>query len=139
MISFVFEYYLYSLDRESYPITHSPSGNKRFHDEVNQSDTSDDEEIQSKKTSIEEDSLELGNDQMDYKQSTIPKHHQRYGKMFVGGREIVCLFFRRKYPAETNPTSTRPILRRSTRSSTMKSTPTLRDDSQTNEDLLNKI
>ena len=62
---------------------YSPSGNKRSRDEITQSDTSDDETpstIKSKNKPIEEDqegSLELGNDQMDYKQSTIPKHHQR--------------------------------------------------------------
>jgi len=62
--------------------------NKRTRDEASHNDTSEDEAIdfdtpiiQSKLKVVDnnqESSLELGNDQIDYKSSTIPKHHQRY-------------------------------------------------------------
>lgn len=59
---------------------YSPTSNKRSREDVTQSDASDDDDdtplvIQSK--DHQESSLDLGNDQMDYKRSTIPKHHQR--------------------------------------------------------------
>ncbi len=58
--------------------------NKRTRDEASHTDTSDDEVIEidtpitQSKLKSTDSSLDLGNDQIDYKPSTIPKHHQGY-------------------------------------------------------------
>jgi hypothetical protein len=47
-------------------------------------------------------------------------------------------YFRRKYTTGATTISTRPIIHQPSRTSTM-TTPSLHDDSQTTDDLLNKI
>ena len=58
--------------------TEYSSSNKRTRHQI-----SEDEDIEilttQSKLINQDSSLDLGNDQMDYKTATIPKHHQRYG------------------------------------------------------------
>ncbi|UJR20535.1 hypothetical protein I4U23_023662 [Adineta vaga] len=105
--------------------------NKRRRHQSNGTSTSEDDDIQeiqltkptkSKTMNNRQDSsLDLGNDQMDYKTSTIDKHHQR-----------------RKFVTATNTISKRPFVNHTATSSSM-TVPSLPDDSQTTDDLLNKI
>ncbi|CAF4174095.1 unnamed protein product, partial [Rotaria sp. Silwood2] len=106
--------------------------NKRTRRQMSNTDTSEDDEIQHIEMPIQpsklkivdnnqDSSLDLGDDQMDYKTSTIRKHHQR-----------------RNYVTGVNSISTRPFVNHASVPSTM-ATPSLPDDSQTTDDLLNKI
>ncbi|CAF4079777.1 unnamed protein product [Rotaria sordida] len=81
------------------------SGNKRTRHQINNTDTSEDDEIQHIEMSnrpsklkmvdnSQDSSLDLGNDQMDYKTSTINKHYQR-----------------RNYVTGVNSISTRPFVK----------------------------
>ncbi|CAF1491297.1 unnamed protein product [Rotaria magnacalcarata] len=106
--------------------------NKRPRHDISDIDTSEDEDIRDVEMSTRslvqpkfkitdnnrDGSLDLGDDQMDYKASTISKHHQR-----------------RNYVTGINSISTRPFVNVS---ATM-AMPSLPDDSQTADDLLNKI
>ncbi|CAF3492940.1 unnamed protein product [Rotaria sp. Silwood1] len=106
--------------------------NKRTRLQMSHTDTSEDDEIQdinipirSSKLKIvdnnQDSSLDLGDDRMDYKTATISKHHPR-----------------RNYVTGVNSISIRPFVNHASVSSTV-ATPSLPDDSQTTDDLLNKI
>jgi hypothetical protein len=83
----------------------------------------------------QDSSLDLGNDQIDYKTSTIPKHHQRYNHP-QKKNNFLFFSFSRKNISDTNSFSTRPFIHHT---SSIITTPSLPDDSQTTDDLLNKI
>ncbi|CAF0848691.1 unnamed protein product [Adineta ricciae] len=107
------------------------STTKRRRNQSNNTNTSEEEDVRQTRpltrsrsknmSNTQESSLDLGNDQMDYKTSTIDKHPQR-----------------RKYIAGTNSISKRPFATHGRTSSAM-TLPSLPDDSQTTDDLLNKI
>lgn len=106
-------------------------------------------------SNTQESSLDLCNDQMDYKTSTKDKHPQRYATL-SSMMNLISLFIRRKYVAGTNSISKRPFATYETfflivdclfisehfshgRTSSTMTLPSLPDDSQTTDDLLNKI
>ncbi|CAF1617249.1 unnamed protein product, partial [Adineta steineri] len=105
-----------------------PSPNKRGRHDVDTSEDDDIHEIQmsnrSKSNVVDKNQdnpLDLGNDRMDYKKSTINKHHQR-----------------QKHVTGANSISTRPFINHAVVSSTM-TIPSLPDDSLSADDLLNNI
>ena len=55
--------------------------------------------------------LDLGDDRMDYKLSSISKHHQRYESLKNLVRHLLLFLCRRKYVTGVNSISTRSYLK----------------------------